>query len=148
MSGQRNSNTPEQPLANNPWHALLEAYSGPTPILDDQSPGSPLLSEAPTGRLETKLADETLAALRRTCDACGVAWETLVRAAWALVLSRHHREGMVWFGSLEAGDEAPRPFALSVSPHQTTLGTWLANAEHAARERSKWPKIHESELIK
>ena len=136
---------PQRLSASNPWHRLLQRCDGSSGVLDDLSPGAALSLDAPMARLELTLSSEMWAALRRACDASQVSWETLIRAAWALVLWRHHREEAVCFGSIASGADPLKPWLLVVDPDQS-IGAWLEQAEHAARERSQWPEIHEAEL--
>ncbi|MCT2582863.1 non-ribosomal peptide synthetase [Actinophytocola gossypii] len=76
------------------WRDHLDGLSGPTPLpfgrVDDERPADPVVSFT--------LDDAETAALRRVADDAGVTLNTIVHAAWALVLAAHAGTDDVVFG--------------------------------------------------
>ncbi|MGH2611010.1 MAG: condensation domain-containing protein, partial [Tepidiformaceae bacterium] len=90
------------------WRRMLEGYQGPAPISVDLAPGTP---PGPNGQYESQQATvsrETTAALQSLARAHQLTLNTLVQAAWAVLLSRYTGDENVVFGATASG----RPAAL------------------------------------
>lgn len=83
------------------WRKLLAGFSAPTPLTVADLPGCKL--GRAQGDAEVALGTAATTALRDFASSTGVTLNTLVQAAWALVLSRYSGEEDVCFGATRAG---------------------------------------------
>ncbi|MFP2903326.1 condensation domain-containing protein, partial [Corallococcus sp. 4LFB] len=118
------------------WRAELAGLHAPTPL-----PGATESSEhSPSGHAERSLSlsSRTTAALQSFARRQQLTLNTLVQAAWALVLSRHSGEQDVVFGvtvsgrppELPGAEDAPGLFINTVPVRmrveaESTVSTWL-----------------------
>ena len=115
------------------WRALWEKLPGPTPLLDDRSPGTVAALDAPRAEAEYILAEQELARLQGAASDAGVSFETLLEAGWALVQSRHAREAYIVFGE-EWSPARVLPAPIAVDPKQPAREFLaLVEASRAAR---------------
>jgi len=120
------------------WQQALQGFSHPTPLQVDRLTGT---AAPPTGAFaeaQLRLSAETTAALHRLARQQQVTLNTLVQAAWALLLSRYSGQTDIVFGATVSGRPADLPgveqmiglfintlpVRVSLSP-QTRLGDWL-----------------------
>lgn len=84
------------------WKTLLAGVSGPTPLpvatQSDEHAGAIERAE-----LEVRLSSELTAALNALADARKISLNTVLQAAWAILLSRYTGEQQVVFGATRAG---------------------------------------------
>lgn len=91
------------------WKAQLRGVETATPL--------PELQEAPSelgGQLETRLSVELSDRVRASATRFGVTPNTIVQAAWAILLSRYSGETDVIFGATRACRHIPVPRALDI----------------------------------
>ncbi|MGK3966667.1 amino acid adenylation domain-containing protein [Sorangium sp. So ce118] len=85
------------------WRRALQGFSAPTPIPVDRPRGAaPTPGSAPPQH-ERRLTTAGKAALERFARKHGLTLSTLVRGAWALLLSRYSGESDVLFGATVSG---------------------------------------------
>ena len=91
------------------WRRRLSGFSAPTPLgIDRATPGTEPLG-AVQGVSERRLPLETTATLRRFAAAQSVTLNTLLQAAWAVLLHRYSEERDVVFGATRAGRRSAFP---------------------------------------
>ncbi|HTN88778.1 MAG TPA: amino acid adenylation domain-containing protein [Sorangium sp.] len=88
------------------WRRALQGFSAPTPIpLDRPRGAAPPAGSAPPHH-ERRLTGAGQSALERFARLHGLTLSTLVRGAWALLLSRYSGESDVLFGATVSGRSA------------------------------------------
>ncbi|GAA4290783.1 hypothetical protein GCM10023148_54830 [Actinokineospora soli] len=87
------------------WRDLLADVEGPTPLPYDRAPSGPHRTESTA----TARAAMPLAGVEDQARAHGLTLNTVVQAAWALLLARHTREDDVVFGTTVSGRPADLP---------------------------------------
>ena len=80
------------------WHQMLQELDTPMPLAIDHSVTEPEVKSEKFESLELELSQAATAALDRMAFDQGVRIETLLQAAWALILSRYNRDSGVMFG--------------------------------------------------
>jgi amino acid adenylation domain-containing protein len=88
------------------WRRLLDGYTGSVPLSVDLAPGK---TPNPNDRYESQqatLSRETTEALQRLARAEQLTLNTLVQAAWAVLLSRYTGDHDVVFGATVSGRPA------------------------------------------
>jgi amino acid adenylation domain-containing protein len=118
------------------WRQGLEGFGAPTPLPVESQRGP--ARESGPGKRERMLSAETTAALQTFARQHQLTLNTLVQAAWALVLSHHSGERDVVFGTTVAARPTELPGAEAIlglfintlpvrvrMPRAEQLGTWL-----------------------
>ncbi|MBD5633673.1 MAG: non-ribosomal peptide synthetase, partial [Candidatus Eremiobacteraeota bacterium] len=131
------------------WRERLANFRSPTPL----PVAFPEAKAGGAGERRRSLSTANTSALEGFRRACGVTTNTLVQAAWALVLARHCGEGAVVFGAIRAcrrstvpgADEIAGAFINTVPvriavDEASPLGFWLS----AVRDR--WSDLRAWEL--
>lgn len=122
------------------WRGQLQGVSAPTPLPMETAVGSRPLSGGAVrfGCVTLPVPAATVAALRALADTNHFSLGTLIRGAWALLLSRYSGQRNVVFGVMRPGrDDGPAgvesmigactctvPFRVTVEPDQALL-PWL-----------------------
>lgn len=120
------------------WHRLLADVESPTALYQPADPEPP---ESGVGHRETRirLDESETEGLQHYAKTHGLTLNTLVQAAWSLMLSRHSGEHTVIFGATRSGRRVPGvntegmagllintlPVKMSL-PNDIALGDWLA----------------------
>src|SRR5207244_4458522 len=105
--------------AENFWREQLCGFTSPTPLpLARMLPDTSVSNDTP-GELAFRLPAATTDQLRSVAEKYDVTLNTLVQAAWAVVLSRYSGEDEVVFGALRAGRKIP------VEGAQSTIGLFI-----------------------
>ncbi|WP_410586699.1 amino acid adenylation domain-containing protein [Amycolatopsis sp. lyj-23] len=94
------------------WRTTLAAFAAPTPL-----PSGTAEASEGTGSARLDLSEPATAALRELGRGHGLTVNTLVQAAWALLLARHSGQSDVLFGATVAG----RPPGLAGAEHMVGL---------------------------
>nr|QEO74476.1 condensation domain-containing protein [uncultured bacterium] len=83
------------------WRGLLEGFAGPTPLpaASSRAAGE---SSRPSGEQSVRLPEELTSALKSFAQRHGLTLNTLMQAAWALLLGAYSREREVVFGAARA----------------------------------------------
>jgi len=84
------------------WQALLAGFTAPTPFGIEKSTPNRSLREPHFGREEIRLPDPLACSLRSFAQRHDLTLNTLIQAAWAILLSRYSREEDVVFGATRA----------------------------------------------
>ncbi len=136
------------------WRERLRGITAPTPLpVMFTSPR--LVAEADIcGDQELALSPVVTAALRSFAQSHEVTLNTLLQAAWALLLSRYSRQGGVMFGAVRAGRQSASfqaqnivgPFITTVPvraevPTDAPLTSWLREL------REQWIALRPHELV-
>ncbi|HYO58195.1 non-ribosomal peptide synthetase/type I polyketide synthase, partial [Archangium sp.] len=85
------------------WRQALEGFTAPTPLPHDQRPGLPVGASRGVGERKLQLGTASAAALQAFVRQHHLTWNTLVLAAWSLVLGRHAGVTDVVIGAILAG---------------------------------------------
>ena len=80
------------------WTELLRGFLAPTPLMVARAPGELLASDGNFGEQQLRLSDGVTSALRSLAQRHGLTLHTMVKGAWALLLSRYSGESDVVFG--------------------------------------------------
>lgn len=133
------------------WREYLRGFSTPT-VVPVARAVAEAAGEAGAADQVDALSEETTDGLRRTADRHAVTVNTLVQAAWALVLSRYSGETEVVFGALRACRHVPVEGAsemvglfINTVPVRArmddaeTIGAWLTGL------RRQWIALREHE---
>ena len=137
------------------WREELRGLAAPTSLAIDHGPGPPDAPPERHLRIETALSEAVTAGLVRLGRQERVTLNTIVQAAWAVLLSRYSGESNVVFGATVSGrpPEIPGvesmvglfintlPVRATVLPPQP-LGAWLRSFQErqaAAREFEHMP---------
>jgi len=132
------------------WAGQFKGLAGPTPLLEDpEALGS---ASRGFGRVELRLSEETTLALRAAANSCEVTLNTMVMAAWGIVLSRYSGEQEVVFGAAKtarwgsvAGAEAVVGLFLHTVPVRLTLAAEAPVATVLKELRSQWISLRRYE---
>lgn len=89
------------------WRAQLQGFAAPNALPLARPAADSTSGSAACGELMFRLSPATTDALRRTAGRHGVTFNTMVQAAWSLVLSRTTGDDDVVFGALRAGRKIP-----------------------------------------
>jgi amino acid adenylation domain-containing protein len=89
------------------WREELRGFAAPTALPLARPTPAPSAPEAVAGELAFRLAPAAWAQLRAAAQKHEVTLNTLVQAAWAIVLGRHAGEDEVVFGALRACRKIP-----------------------------------------
>ena len=101
--------------AENFWREHLRGFRAATPLpLARTSALEPEEATQSAGELAFRLPEPLTARLRHVAQKHDVTLNTLVQAAWSIVLSRHAREDKVVFGALRACRKIPVDGARSI----------------------------------
>ncbi|HEY7407080.1 MAG TPA: amino acid adenylation domain-containing protein [Gemmatimonadaceae bacterium] len=153
------------------WTELLRGFLAPTPLMVARAPGELLPSDGNFGEQQLRLSDGVTSALRSLAQRHGLTLHTMVKGAWALLLSRYSGEPDVVFGDargrarsqVEGGDTMvgmflnPVPLRVHVDPGCSLL-EWLValqqqqdsarEFEHAPLSRIQdWSEIPRGRLL-
>ena len=134
------------------WRELLKGFSNPTPLVVDKAPVAQAQEANRQGDERVTLSEDQTTALNQLAQERGVTLNTLLQAAWALLLSRYSGEEEVVFGavracrksSIEGADEMvgifinTLPMRICVSPNART-GDWLKEV------RRQWVSMRDYE---
>jgi amino acid adenylation domain-containing protein len=137
----------DTPSAEGFWRPALEGFTAPTPLVVDRLLGNAPGLEEGHGEQELRLSEATTAALESFAQGHQLRLNTLIQAAWALLLSRYGGEEDVLFGvtracrrsSVEGAESMvglfinTLPFRVRV-PHGMPVLPWLKElrAQHLA----------------
>src|SRR4029450_5752398 len=102
------------------WRETLKGFTAPTTLGIDRAPGTRLTDESNYENQQIRLSVTTTSALQSLGRAHRLTLNTLVQAAWALLLSRYSGEEDVMLGATVSG----RPAAL---PGVESMGGLLIN---------------------
>ncbi len=83
------------------WRRGLAGFTAPTPLAVDHSNAAKVTDDV-QGVTERRLTSEGTSSLRSFAEARGVTLNTLLQAAWAIVLSRYSGDNEVVFGATRA----------------------------------------------
>lgn len=119
------------------WRRLLADVESPTPLYQSADPG-PLRIGVGHRETRTQIDAAETSRLQACAKSQGLTLNTLVQAAWALMLSRHSGERTVIFGATRSGRRVPgldteRMAGLLINtlpvktalPDELPLGDWL-----------------------
>ena len=84
------------------WRKILAGFSAPVPLGIDHPAADDAADGAVQGVAELRLTQQETKGLRDFSVRCGVTLNTLLQAAWAIVLSRYSRETDIVFGATRA----------------------------------------------
>jgi amino acid adenylation domain-containing protein/non-ribosomal peptide synthase protein (TIGR01720 family) len=84
------------------WRQHLAGFTAPTPLVVGRAVVDEELTTAIQGVCEQRLSAETTSALRACAAAQGVTLNTLLQAAWAILLHRYSQETDIVFGATRA----------------------------------------------
>ena len=84
------------------WRTFLAGFTAPTPLVIDHPAGDEARPVPIQGISEQRLSRETTTTLREFAASRSVTLNTLLQAAWAIVLHRHSGESDVVFGATRA----------------------------------------------
>lgn len=85
------------------WREMLRGFTSPTPLTVVYMPGNLLQQENTYSEQRTQLSSKTTAALQSLERQHGLTMNTVLRGAWALLLSRYSGEEDVVFGATVSG---------------------------------------------
>lgn len=117
------------------WAEYLQGVDGATPLPWSQASGSGLCNHAGT------LNAAHVTALRQLADLHGMHWQSLIEAAWGVLLWRHVDAQSLVFGVVESPNEAPvgccintvvRHLALDPEASVLSCATSLADSQREA----------------
>lgn len=89
------------------WQNLLKNFTAPTPISVDRLPDAP--DSSGQWQLESSLTREETTTLESLATSSGVTLNTIVQAAWSILLSRYSGETDVVFGGTRACRKSSLP---------------------------------------
>lgn len=125
------------------WREHLKGFHAPTPLPIDGA--GKLAAEKSQGDAELALSAESTASLRAFAKESGVTLNTLVQAAWAVLLHRMSGEEDVCFGATRAGrkgtvDGAEEMIGLFINtvPVRVGIGPETPLAEVLRKLREQW----------
>ncbi|MEW2546596.1 non-ribosomal peptide synthase/polyketide synthase [Streptomyces sp. NPDC047002] len=98
----------DEPAAERHWAGALAGFASRTPLPYDRRPGRAHRARA-TALVRHELDEEVSGRLRRTAAGAGLTVNTLVQAAWALLLGRSCGRDDVVFGTTVSGRPAELP---------------------------------------
>ncbi len=84
------------------WRKILAGFSAPVPLGIDHPAADDAADGAVQGVAELRLTQQETKGLRDFSARCGVTLNTLLQAAWAIVLSRYSREQDIVYGATRA----------------------------------------------
>ena len=84
------------------WRDQLRGFHAATPMVVSRAPGEMLPSEGNFGEQQVQLSEGVTSALRSLAQRHGLTLHTMVKGAWALLLSRYSGEEDVVFGDARA----------------------------------------------
>ena len=88
------------------WRSALRGFHTPTPFGVDTGrteAAKAVLTGTPFGARQTRLSTQLTAQLRETARTAGVTINTMLQAAWALLLHRYSGQSDIIFGATRAG---------------------------------------------
>ncbi|TVP79183.1 MAG: hypothetical protein EA352_00950, partial [Gemmatimonadales bacterium] len=133
------------------WRSVLEGVRVPDLLPGERTPDP---DRVPRRRryVEDRLDESELAALRQRAGELEVTLNTLVQAAWALVLERYQDRGDVVFGAIRGGRAGTVPGAaetvglfIQTLPVRVRVGDHEGLAGLARDLRSLWVRMREHE---
>jgi amino acid adenylation domain-containing protein/non-ribosomal peptide synthase protein (TIGR01720 family) len=126
-------------LAEAWWRTALEGVTAPTPLPGDRSPGHAVVDQPASGGQSLCLSAESTASLQAFARRHQLTLNTLVLAAWALVLGAHAGSHDVLFGAISSGRPADLP---GVERMVGLFSTSLPVRVHLPREVRLLPWLH------
>ncbi|MEW5926457.1 MAG: amino acid adenylation domain-containing protein [Gemmatimonadota bacterium] len=131
------------------WRRELDGFAAPTPVGADRPAGAEPPGES--GDVRVALPAETVDALRALARERRLTLNTVVQAAWALVLARRSGNDDVVFGATVSGRPAELPaveerVGLFINtlpvrvrlPGDETVGGWLERIQERQAETRRW----------
>jgi len=136
------------------WRQLLQGFTAPTPLVVDRTATSQSVKQVQHREEQIQLSAEATATLQSFARQHQLTQNTLVQAAWALLLSRYTGEADVVFGFTVSGRSAAikgveavvgllintLPMRISVRGDDTTL-SWLKQIQHQQVEICQYEHI-------